>query len=323
MRGQLMDIYIMGSKIDFRVENERTIRDVIENISEVVYSYGQSITELRIDGKIYYPTDPELENILIDNVRVLEINIASFFEVSASLIFSLIPYVRKFKELIKSDLIDQYQFDEAKQWIIDALVSSTDMIFVLSYKSKWIKTRNEIVGQLQETSFGEIRENEENREKLLDTLQTLENLLTDLTKIFEKIENDGEIVFDSSIDNDISEMLELTEEISLSLQLGNDNEALNRLYEFADAFLDLFYYLNISIKFIKMHQDLYEKFKSYNFPNISETSKIIENIIAAINQKDFVYASDLLSYELKPKIEEISTLIKDIREIISSKFYTN
>lgn len=318
-----MDIYIMGSKIDFRVENERTIRDVIENISEVVYSYGQSITELRIDGKIYYPTDPELENILIDNVKVLEINIASFFEVSTSLIFSLIPYVRKFKELIKSNLIDQYQFDEAKQWIIDALVSSTDMIFVLSYNSKWIKTRNEIVGQLQETSFGEIKENEENREKLLDTLQTLENLLTDLTKIFEKIENDGEIVFDSSIDNDISEMLELTEEISLSLQLGNDNEALNRLYEFADAFLDLFYYLNISIKFIKMHQDLYEKFKSYNFPNISETSKIIENIIAAINQKDFVYASDLLSYELKPKIEEISTLIKDIREIISSKFYTN
>ncbi len=318
-----MDIYIMGSKIDFRVENEKTVKDIIENISEVVYSYGQSITELRVDGKIYYPTDPELESILIDNVKVLEINTASFFEISASLIFSLIPYVRKLKELIKSNLIERYQFEDAKQWIIDALVSSTNMIFVLSYNSKWIKTRNEIVGQLQEASFEKTKESEEYKDALIATLETLEKLLTDLTKILEKIENDGEIVFDSSIDNDISEMLELIEEISLSLQLGKDTEALNKLYEFADTFLDLFYYLNISIRFVKLHPDLYEKLKSYNFSDINETSKIIENIISAISQKDFVYASDLISYELKPKIEEISNLIKDIREIISSKFYTN
>lgn len=323
MRGKVMDVYIMGTKVDFKVEKERTIKDVIENISELVYSYGQSITELRVDGKIYYPTSNELGEISIDNVKNLEIETASFFEVSVSLIFSLIPYVKKFKELVKNKTLDQYQLEEAKQWIIDALVSSTDMVFVFSYNSEWIKTRNKIISFLQDLSYNELNENPKLREEILNNLEILEVFLTDLTKIFERIENDGEVVFDSSIDNDISEMLELIDEISLDLQLGKDSDALGKIYEFADAFLDLFYYLNISVKFIRMHPDLYEKLKSYDFSKINETSKIIENIISAINQKDFVYASDLITYELKPQLEEIGNLIKEIREMISSKFYTN
>lgn len=92
-----MDIYIMGNKIDYTIENEKTVKDVIESISEIVNGYGHSITELRVDGKIFQIDDPMLEKIEISEVNNLEIETASFFEISSSLVYSLIPYLKTFK----------------------------------------------------------------------------------------------------------------------------------------------------------------------------------------------------------------------------------
>lgn len=315
-----MDIYIMGNKIDYTIENERTVRDVVESISEIVNGYGHSITELRVDGKTFVADDPALENIEISEVNNLEIETASFFEISSSLIFSLIPYTQLLVTHITQNNLSFEQFDQAKTWITEVLITSLNTLFVFAKDSGFISKRDEIVNYILNFPYSSLFD-EERKKEFLKKLDELNIFLKDIIEVINKISEEGNLFFDTTIDNDLSELLRLTDEISIKLQLGNDKGALRDVYEFSNIFTNLVEFVDYAISSsVYAPTDVINKFDWSKFEKVNT---IIESIIESISNRDFVSASDIMSYELKPILEELREFIILLRDRMFSQIAEN
>ncbi|MEN2997794.1 MAG: hypothetical protein ABDH28_01975 [Brevinematia bacterium] len=310
-----MDIYIMGNKIDYTIEHERTVKDVIDSISEIVNGYGHSITELRVDGKEFSADDPALEKIELNEVNNLEIETASFFEISSSLILSLIPYVESFKTHIEENTIDFGIFDQAKSWISDVLVTSVNLLFIFAKNSEIIHKRDSIVKFLLDFSYDELSE-DHRRKQLLEKLGELHCLLKEIMEVLNKISEKGNLFFDTTIDNDISELLRLLDDIPLKLQLGKDREALSELYSFSETFISLIDFIDFSISSSAFVP--YDVVKNFDLSKFDQVNSVIESVMKSISSKDLITASDLMSYELRPLVEELQQFVLSLRE---SLFY--
>lgn len=318
MRGQVMDIYIMGNKIDYTIEHERTVKDVIDSISEIVNGYGHSITELRIDGKPFSIDDPALEKIEISEVNNLEIETASFFEISSSLVYSLIPYLKTLKNHILENTIDFGTFEEAKSWIVEVLMTSINILFQSDKKSEIFTKRNEIVKYLSSFTYKEL-ENQAKKLELISKIDETLEMINEIVKVLEKISEEGNLFFDTTIDNSLSELLRLIDDIPLKLQLGNDREALQEIYEFSETFIEVVDFINSAIN-LYPSKEFKLKFDLSKFDTIN---KVIESIIESISNKDYVLASDLMTYELKPFVEDLRNIITEIREKVYSHISEN
>lgn len=313
-----MDIYIMGNKIDYTIENEKTVKDVIESISEIVNGYGHSITELRVDGKIFQIDDPMLEKIEISEVNNLEIETASFFEISSSLVYSLIPYLKTFKKHLEENNIDFSTFEQAKSWITEVLLTSINILFQSDKKSEILSKRNDIVRYFSRFSYKDLEDKNKRLELISKVDQTLD-MINEIVKVLDKISEEGNIFFDTTIDNNISELLRLIDDIPLKLQLGKDKEALEEIYEFSETFIEIVDFLNSAIN-IYTSEDIKSKIDFSKFDTIN---KVIESIIESISNKDYVLASDIMTYELKPLVEDLRDIITIIREKIYSQISEN
>lgn len=315
-----MDIYIMGRKVDYKIENEKTVKDIVESLSEIVGSYGHSITELRVDGKEFTVDDPVLGNIDVADVDNLEIETASFFEISSSLIYSLIPYVQVLKNHLINNNLDFYAFDQARSWISDVLTTSLNMLFIFSKNSDLISKRDDIVRYILRFSYNDLS-NEKMKKEFMDKLDELSSFLKEITEVLDKVSENGNIFFDTTIDNDLSELLRLLDDIPLKLQLGKDKEALNGIYEFSNLFIDLIEFLDSSIS---SYASIYrEMFKEFDFKKFEIVNEVIESLINTISIKDFVTASDMITYELKPLVEELVDTIYSIRNMVFNQMAGN
>ncbi|MCX8028651.1 MAG: hypothetical protein N2712_01480 [Brevinematales bacterium] len=312
MRGELMDIYIMGNKVDYKIENEKTIKDIIDSIFEIVNNYGHSITEIKVDGKVFSIDDPTLQEIVIDDVDNLEIETASYFEISSALIYSLQLYIKSLKNVIEKNNLDFATFDQAKSWISDVLTTPINTLFIFSPKSEYITKRDEIVRFISSFTYNDFS-NPARKQEFQNKINELEILLKDIMGVLEKISEEGNVFFDTSIDNDLSNMLRLLDDIPLKLQLGKEVEALQDIDEFSETFLELIEFLRYIIS--NSNSRIFSQNKeTFNFSRFENITSIIEEIINSIQNKDYVSVSDLMSYELKPLVEELQKFIKDIRE---------
>lgn len=318
-----MNIYIMGTKIDYRIENEQTVRDIVESILEIVNNYGQTITELRVDGKIFYPENPKLAEISIDNVTNLEIEVASFFEISSSLISSLPLFIENFINHIKNNTLDFGTFNEAKLWIIDVLSSSLNIIFTMMKSSETIKKRDILIERLSKFSFSSIEE-KENKEKLIDLLEEIKTFGLNISNLISKISEKETMFFDTTIDNNMSETLRLLDEIPMKLQTGKDKEALEEIYELSELLIETLEIINSVITASYYNKELVNTLNNYNYEKfLNEVKLITSNIIDAISNNDLILASDIINYELSEKVRYISEIVESLRNTIIRRISEN
>lgn len=315
-----MDIYIMGNKVDYTIENEKTVKDIIDSITEIVNSYGQSITEIRIDGKQFLADDPKLSEIKIENVNNLEVETASFFEISSSLLVSLIPFTETLKEHIIRNKLSYNEFDQAKSWISDVLITSINVLFAFARKSDIIHRRNEIVKYILDFQYNNFLDDSK-KEEFLRKLDEILLLLKEINSILNKISDEGGLFFDTTIDNDLSELLRLIDDIPTKLQLGKDKEAMEEIYEFSEIFISLIEFIE---QLISSSSILPKKIiETFDLSKFKEVNYIIESLVENITSKDFVSASDTILYELKPLVEDIQKFIFSLREVLFSQMTGN
>lgn len=315
-----MDIYIMGNKVDYTIEDEKTVKDIIDSITEIVNSYGQSITEIRIDGKQFLADDPKLSEIKIENVNNLEVETASFFEISSSLLVSLIPFTETLKEHIIRNKLSYNEFDQAKSWISDVLITSINVLFAFARKSDIIHRRNEIVKYILDFQYNNFLDDSK-KEEFLRKLDEILLLLKEINSILNKISDEGGLFFDTTIDNDLSELLRLIDDIPTKLQLGKDKEAMEEIYEFSEIFISLIEFIE---QLISSSSILPKKIiETFDLSKFKEVNYIIESLVENITSKDFVSASDTILYELKPLVEDIQKFIFSLREVLFSQMTGN
>ncbi len=70
-----MDILMNGNKIDFTIENERTLGEILGSLESACEKAGMTITAIRVDGKTVFPETPEMMAAHLDELLAAGANI--------------------------------------------------------------------------------------------------------------------------------------------------------------------------------------------------------------------------------------------------------
>ncbi len=82
-----MNVFIDGKKLDFVIENEKTIGEVLGNIEEYCMKHNSTVTTVALDGKVISADD--LDNVFlkpISDVEIIELSTVNGSDVKENLI---------------------------------------------------------------------------------------------------------------------------------------------------------------------------------------------------------------------------------------------
>ena len=275
-----MQIFVDNKELDFQLEKEKTLKEVIDALNSWLSSENYFITGLTVDSR---ETDPENSDILkslkVENISDIKLTTANFLELKLS----------------QLDAVQQYFILVINN--IDA-GSPESLIKVLDdYKN--IKPLLKInIDKIYENSKGFI-------ESILENKSDIESSFNDIRVFSENI-----IIVAETRKNEIispeTELVKLKEQfmktsedagnVSILLQTGKDKEAMNTVIEFVE-FLRKFSRI-LSILDIKKTVPLKKD-------SIQEFNSMLSELCSAIENSDSVLTGDLLEYEIVPVVENI------------------
>jgi hypothetical protein len=248
-----MEIFINDSKIEFQLENEKNLREIVDSINDWLFNDNKVIDEIIINDKLFSGRIEELEDYKIKEVKTVKltaINInvlvqSSLLETKRYLL-DIYDILQEKKDINKEDIDKLYT---GLEWVINVIQRSDnlykygekidkDMFDFLTHLSS-LKEAKEFLGTL-------MRKNDINeaRNFIKSNLINIIDLRT--KKIDILIDNStGEIGSMQSartkvstqiykIINKIPDMLRMIKVITTDLRTGNEKQAMDRLKEQAD-----------------------------------------------------------------------------------------
>jgi len=296
-----MDIFINEQKIDFKLENETVLCEVVEGLDSWAKKSGYHIQEILFDNSEYITS--ENSNTPLSTISDLKVTAKSRFEIHQDNLQLLYQYVSLFiKSLeggnenllteLKSNavpvtglLADFLEEDRASAETVSA--SLLENINILDPEN--IQTDDEcFIALVRQLSGLKIILNER--------ISELGDPLGELTKTAAALKLSQQEMND----------------ISVLLQTGKDKEALNciiRFSELSQKTLRLYPILSNSnfVAFDEMIVDG-KKFSEYYL----DLNGILTELIEAFTANDSVLIGDLLEYEIAPRLESLISVLEDI-----------
>ena len=275
-----MQIFVDNRELDFQLEKEKTLKEVIDALGSWLSSENYFITGLTVDSR---ETDPDnielLDSLKVDNISSVNLTTANILELKLSQLDAVQQYFMlvlnnidagNSESLIK--VLDDYKNIKPLLRInIDKLYESNK-----GFIESILENRSEI-----ESRFGEIRTFSEN---IIIVAETRKNEIispeTELAQLKEQFQKTAEDAGN----------------VSILLQTGKDREAMNTVIEFVEflrKFSRILSILDIK-KTIPMEKDSIQNFNS-----------MLSELCSAIENSDSVLTGDLLEYEIVPVVENI------------------
>ncbi|HEO66394.1 MAG TPA: hypothetical protein ENI73_11080, partial [Spirochaetes bacterium] len=99
-----MDIVIEGNKLDFELEKENNVLEVVESIEGWLSQKYEVIDELTIDGNSVLPSEKDkLEGTLVSETDVVEIKTLNHLEYAIHSLLELQDYLNRFVDRLNED----------------------------------------------------------------------------------------------------------------------------------------------------------------------------------------------------------------------------
>ena len=280
-----MQIFLDEKKIDFQLEKEKTVNDVVKALNRWLLENNFIIQNLKIDNNSHDFTDSDsLKNISVETAEKIEINTISitefklaqldavqdFFNIVMNNIktgdtenlFTVLNDYKNIKPLLKSNIDKIY--DSSSEGFIETLIQNRNL------------TR-------------------EQEDKLATFCQNI--IVIAESRKYEIIEPENEL---ESLKNSFERLSEEIGNVSILLQTGKDKEAMDTVLAFVEFSKKLSRVLNaLEIK--------------HNMPieeNLSEFNTVLTSLCNALENSDSVLVGDLLEYEIVPLIETLLTEIQ-------------
>ncbi len=298
-----MDIYINDQKIDFKLENEELVHEVVSGLRDWTKSEGYQISNILIDEEPYASENTDAGNIPIRTVSCLRVEAKSRFDIHQDNLQLLYQYVSLFLKSIEgvnAPLIKdlKLQAPSAARLLAEFLEEQPDSSETISSS-----LLSNILGL-----------DENNMDSAPELLQVLTGQLGALKLILnERI---------SELSNPLGELsktisaLKMSQqefnEISVLLQTGKDKEALGSIIKFSE----------LSQKALR----LYPLLENGGYSDISnleidgrnitayydDLNEILTELIEAFTANDYVLIGDLLEYEVSPRLEVLLSVLDSI-----------
>ncbi len=280
-----MQIFLDEKKIDFQLEKEKTVNDVVKALNRWLLENNFIIQNLKIDNSSHDFTDSDsLKNISVETAEKIEINTISITEFK----LAQLDAVQDFFNIVMNNI----------------KTGDTENLFTVLNDYKNIKPllKSNIDKIYDSSSEGFIETLIQNRNLTKDQEDKLETFCQNIIVIaesrkYEIIEPENEL---ESLKNSFERLSEEIGNVSILLQTGKDKEAMDTVLSFVEFSKKLSRVLNaLEIK--------------HNMPiegNLSEFNTVLTSLCKALENSDSVLVGDLLEYEIVPLIETLLTEIQ-------------
>jgi hypothetical protein len=282
-----MDIYFNEQKIDFRLENETKLFQVIEGFSQWAADEGFHIQNIIFDDASYSSKDPDCREIPIESVSCINITAKSRFEIHEENLQLLYQYISL---LIKS--IEGRNIQLIKELQADA-DSVTNLLadFLGEQRDKGDSISRKLYENLMVLNPEAIDESSDNFKALANQLLSLKIILNE--RILELANPFGEL--QKTIKAMKTSVAEIND-ISVLLQTGKDREALNAIIKFSE----------LSQKTLRVYPQLKNSgiidIESINIDGkifsdyYVDLNSVLTELLEAFTANDSVLIGDLLEY---------------------------
>ena len=313
-----MKIFINGKELSATLENEKNAYEILKPVEEWCNSNSFLINRIIIDEKELSPEiNKEYETIEIDNIKKIEIEALSHSEYYLSSIISIIEYIENVSKTDSATLTenDIEALKDGIFWILDSIPRA---IFLCNMN---LETHGIIhilkMLEVKLERLNTITDNEKEDEEYLDKVKEffqddLKPFINDkVLPAMELVLEDAKINTMLIFANDINKnnalykigtlpkfqpfITEILDEVVEKLQTGKDKEA------FIYCSID---YSNIKIENISL------------IDAINDFNSMMNNLLEAFSNEDYISIADLLEYEIKEKIENIMDYIPLLEEYI-------
>ncbi|MCZ9956161.1 hypothetical protein [Brachyspira hyodysenteriae] len=325
-----MNIFINGKELSVMLENETNAYEVLKPIEEWCNSNDFLINKVIIDNTELQPyIDEEYETIPVENIQKIEVEALSQAEYSLYSIMSIVEYIEKVSNTVSVNNKDVEDLKDGMYWVLDS-IPRTIFLFNMSLESygiihllKMLEVKLEKFNNASDNidKFNEFFNNELKpflSEKMLPAMYLVieEAKINTIFLFAGNITSSNALYKVGSLPKFLPLILDILDSIVNKLQSGNDKEA----FMYAEKFSRIVSYaFSILSNVASIYSIDYSQI-SLNAVTLTDAindfNEMINNVLDAFANEDYISIADLLEYEIKERIENIMNYIPLVEEHI-------
>lgn len=333
-----MKIFINGKELSATLENEKNAYEVLKPVEEWCNSNSFLINRILIDEKEMSPyIDEEYKNIAIENIKKIDIEALSHSEYYLSSMISIIEYIEKISK-VDSITLSEKDIEDLKDgifWILDSVpraiflcnmnLETHGVIHILKMLEVKLERLNTLTDNEEYNNYSD-----KVKEFFQDDFKPFLNdkVLPSMYMVLQDAKINAIIIFANNINENNalykigtlpkfqSFIIEILDEVVDKLQTGKDKEA----FIYAEKFSHI---VGLSFSVLSKVAEIcsidYSNIKIDNISlldSINDFNSMMNNLLDAFSNEDYISIADLLEYEIKEKIENIMDYTPLLEEYI-------
>ena len=333
-----MKIFINGKELSATLENEKNAYEVLKPVEEWCNSNSFLINRILIDEKEMSPyIDEEYKNIAIENIKKIDIEALSHSEYYLSSIISIIEYIEKVSK-VDSITLSEKDIEDLKDgifWILDSVpraiflcnmnLETHGVIHILKMLEVKLERLNTLTDNEEYNNYFD-----KVKEFFQDDFKPFLNdkVLPSMDMVLQDAKINAIIIFANNINENNALykigtlpkfqpfIIEILDEVVDKLQTGKDKEA----FIYAEKFSHI---VGLSFSVLSKVAEIcsidYSNIKIDNISlldSINDFNSMMNNLLDAFSNEDYISIADLLEYEIKEKIENIMDYTPLLEEYI-------
>jgi hypothetical protein len=325
-----MEIIINDEKLDYTIEQEKNLGDVLDSLEWWITENGGVIDHVRVDEKDL-PLDRQTDELQksLTSIGILSLQTLSKFDHALATIKTVGVYIERISsEYLKSRNVEDYELiiegiNLVHEGVIRALsiLHLRDMVIV-NEKGRSLRELLSELGRmigLYEKRYVDGDERKELREVLKDIQGILPKVLN--WAVLKNSVGDGsgnslEVYFLKTALGDLEGIsrhaLKKFEKIGENLQIGRDGEALQDLFFVIELMDEIIFVLQFFLTAYSMESGMLSR-SEFSFEKLFEKiSTALKEVEMSFASDDLITVGDLLEYEIKPLFEAMIDLLHRI-----------
>ena len=333
-----MKIFINGKELSATLENEKNAYEVLKPVEEWCNSNSFLINRILINEKEMSPyIDEEYKNIAIENIKKIDIEALSHSEYYLSSIISIIEYIEKVSK-VDSITLSEKDIEDLKDgifWILDSVpraiflcnmnLETHGVIHILKMLEVKLERLNTLTDNEEYNNYSD-----KVKEFFQDDFKPFLNdkVLPSMDMVLQDAKINAIIIFANNINENNALykigtlpkfqpfIIEILDEVVDKLQTGKDKEA----FIYAEKFSHI---VGLSFSVLSKVAEIcsidYSNIKIDNISlldSINDFNSMMNNLLDAFSNEDYISIADLLEYEIKEKIENIMDYTPLLEEYI-------
>ncbi|MBI4979062.1 MAG: hypothetical protein HZC28_16400 [Spirochaetes bacterium] len=325
-----MNILVNNTPVSVKIEQEKTVGEVVTGIERWCSEQRIAVTEVQVDDTICYITDAASMDASLDGVDKINISAMPYEEYAYQSLTSVHDHIQKLINAKTIGAADLPVIVDGLAWILEVIPRITYLLSINLNEENTLE-KLKLLEIKKERLAKHIRDNDGSaaafvtgeiipflNEFVHHTLVLIANAEIQILKIM------GSTITRENVIDRLASLAELTrplitllEKIVVLLQKGRDHAALMGIDKFADGVGSIINVLARIKETFSVDYDAVVCGDTTLSAVIRDMQKVLESILDAFKNEDFVSVSDLLDYELKPKLALIPRCLGALTETVN------